>query len=275
MRWIFPRVFLPFLVAINCLAAGERKHIGAREAALGGASVTIPDLWSVKNNQAGLAWIKNPMTGIAVENRFMLPELSSQHLCAILPLRIGAAGLSLSGFGNQYYHELEAGFAFSRKFGSKFSAGLLIKYLRLQTASEYGSANLASFDIGLLFRPKNSLAFGVQISNPYPVRLVREPVEILDQSLNIGVNWQLSETVSISCDAEKSGVNPLSILAGMEYQPARNIFTRIGISTQPYTFSFGAGVVLKNFTLDVSSEYHPALGFSPACSVQYTFNKLP
>jgi hypothetical protein len=72
------------------------------------------------------------------------------------------------------------------------------------------------------------------------------------------------------------------IRAGIEYAIIEQFIVRIGYSTLPSTsgsqnfnisslYSFGMGLFLKKFEIDISSSIHQTLGWSPQVSLQYKF----
>ena len=56
---------------------------------------------------------------------------------------------------------------------------------------------------------------------------------------------------------------------GIEYHIIKPVFVRIGIATNPTTYSFGAGFEFYRFKLDVAASRHPVLGFSLQSSLIY------
>ena len=56
---------------------------------------------------------------------------------------------------------------------------------------------------------------------------------------------------------------------GMEYHVIEQLYLRGGISTAPTLASFGFGLKLKKFFIDVASSYHSTLGFSPQVSLSF------
>ncbi len=61
---------------LHTSASNNNLPLGARSAALGGASVTLNDLWSTQNNQAGLARIDTIEIGVYAERKYVSVTLS-------------------------------------------------------------------------------------------------------------------------------------------------------------------------------------------------------
>src|SRR5688572_19379989 len=87
------------------LTAKAQNIQGARATALGGAAITLDDVWSSFHNQAGLARLEGFSAGVYYENRFMLKELGEKGLAVGLPVGNGAFGLSFRSFGYTAYSD--------------------------------------------------------------------------------------------------------------------------------------------------------------------------
>jgi len=261
-----------FALAASGVASGGRTPIGARSLAMGGTSVALSDLWSAGNNQAGMAWLKGFCAGIGMENHFLLKELNREQFALCLPMKTGSFGLVLTNFGNSAYGEIKAGFSYARKLGRNFAAALQLDYLRIHQCSDYGNRNLASCEIGLMYRAGSRLTLGLQLVNPVPVRITRHPPETLPAVMCFGMTWRFSDNFLLSAEAEKDLEHPLRIRTGAEYRVAKPAHARIGFATAPLILTFGFGLQFGRFTVDAASGYHQALGFSPALTICYGLN---
>ncbi|PSR56050.1 hypothetical protein AHMF7605_22390 [Adhaeribacter arboris] len=107
------------LIALKGSAAHEPFPIGARAAGLAGAAVTLSDVWSSRNNVAGIASLKKVEIGIFAENRFNVTAFTTVGLQAVLPTKkLGSIGVDLSRFGDQWYNEQRLGIGFGHRLGT-------------------------------------------------------------------------------------------------------------------------------------------------------------
>lgn len=263
--------FLGLFTIQNGFTTGERTAAGGRSLAMGGTSVAQCDFWSLCNNQAGTAWLKGAGLGLNFENRFLLKELMYQQLGFALPSKAGTFGLFASRFGTNQYSEIKAGLSYARKFGKHFSVGIQLDYIRIQILNDYGSKNLLSCEIGLIYQSDQHLTIGVQLLNPVPVKITAHPREQLPSVICIGLSYRFSNNFLAAIEAEKDLENPLALSAGAEYHFAKPAYARIGISTSPMSFTFGFGLEFGKIKFDMASGYHQSLGFSPSGSIIYSF----
>ncbi len=266
-------IALILLKTVNGFAIGEHTPAGARSSAMGGASVALPDFWSVCNNQAGTAWQKGISAGLFAENRFLFKEMMAQQIGLVVPCKAGAFGLLVNHFGNSNYNELKAGISYARKFGKYFSMGIQLDYLRIHISEDYGSKNLFSCEIGLMYHSDSHLNIGIQIINPVPIKILTYPPEQLPSIICVGLSYQFSNSLIMTTEAEKDLEHKPVFRAGAEYRFANLVCARIGVSTNPVSFSFGFGLDIRRVKIDIASQYHQALGFSPAITIIYSFIK--
>jgi hypothetical protein len=275
-------LFFIMLTTCNLWCASENQPIGGRSAGLGNASSALNDFWSVHNNQAGLGSINNLSAGIYYENRFLVQELSLKAVSFVLPTKSGNFGFNFNSFGYVNYNEMKAGLAYGRKFGKIFSAGVQLDYLRTHIAENYGNKDVFTFEIGIQTELSNQLTIGAHVFNPIRVKIQSETDDRVPAVFKLGISYDVSEKLLIALETEKdSDFKPL-IRGGIEYKIIEMAFVRIGYSTLPSTsgsdsfsiasvYSFGFGLNIGKFVLDLSSSWHQTLGWSPMVSLNYIF----
>jgi hypothetical protein len=260
------------IIIVKSYAAGDLTISGGRSAAMGYASVSTADEWSCFNNQAGLSWCRKISTGVYIDNRSLVKEMSLKSLGMIVPIKKGSFALSFSHFGYSLYNEIKTGLAFSMPFGKKFSAGLQMDYLRIHLGADYGSRNLLTFEMGLQFRMTEKISLGIHVNNPVPVKISQSGKDVLPVCIRMGFSWQLTGSFLGSFEIEKELVMNPAFKAGFEYHFVKPLFIRFGFLTDPAQFTFGIGLELGKFRFDLASSYQPVLGYSPQASLVYIFN---
>ncbi len=272
MKWVYLWLMV-ISHGIGVFGAGSGYFPGGRMAGLGRASVALPGVWSVFNNQAGLAWDAGWQAGIFVENKFLMKEICYEAAGLTWSGRPGAFGLALSYYGFSLYNEFKAGFSYARKFGKRFSTGVQINYLSVQIAEDYGSKGTVSCEIGFMYRPDQNWTVGMHVCNPIPLKLSNHPDERLPILIRLGVGYDLSGRVLILLEGEKDLENPLTGRMGVEVRLARSVYARVGMLTCPFMVTGGIGFSLRRLVVDIATGYHMTLGFSPAISIGYSFTK--
>ena len=271
---------IPLIIGLSFLffpmygfPVGERTVAGSRSAGMGGCGVSLPELWSVRNNPACVAWVDRISAGFFCENRFLLKSMFYEQFGLVLPTRAGNFGLFADHSGSGQAHVLRAGLIYSRKFGNHFSAGVAADYLGLMFPGEYGNKNMINCEFGLFYQPRKYIAAGVHVVNPVPVKITTHPDETLPTTFCLGLTWFISGSFLVSLEAEKDLVNDPIFRLGGEYRVVKSFIVRLGASSAPFQFDLGMGILWGPVMIDVATGYHQVLGFTPSCSIIYCFPK--
>lgn len=274
------KIYIIFLLLVVCCtlnatAGNENFPVGARSAAMGNASVSFSDVWSVHHNQAGLAFLRGLEAGVYYENRFMVKELGLKNAAVAIPVKVGAFGLSITNFGYSAYSENKYSLSYAQAFGKKFSMGVAMDYMTTKIAEGYGSKGVFVAEIGLMAKPLKNLTIGGHLFNPAHVKLADYNNERVPTIIRLGLNYAFSKKVTVALENEKDISKKSIFKVGLEYSVVKELYLRAGISTNPNLTSFGFGINLKHFKVDVSANYHQVLGVSPQFSLLYSLAKEP
>jgi len=264
-------LFLLFVFFKTAIASGEWIAQGGRSAGMGLSSVAVSDFWSVNNNQAGMAFYDKTGAGIYFENRYLIKEMGTQAGAFTLKTKYGMLGATVAYSGNANYSNTQAGIAYALKFGDRFAAGIQLDYIGTKLGEDYGKRSNVTFDAGIMVKITDQLTFGVHTFNPTHVKLSDYNNERIPTILNAGFGFTFSDKLLLTAEAYKNSEFPMELRTGAEYKLGNVAYARIGLSTNPASYTFGFGIVMKNFTLDFASSVHSQLGYSPQVSVQYSF----
>jgi len=265
-RLLYLLAFSPSLA----FAGGDNTPLGARSAGMGHASVALwGDLWCAHNNQAGLAFVREVQAGVYYENRFLVKALSMKAGAAAIPVKRGTFGLEVNSFGYSQYAEGKYGLSYAMPFGEKFAAAVQLDYLTTRIGENYGSNGVPSAELGFVAQPVSNLRFGAHFYNPIRSKLAAFDDERVPTIMRIGATYIFSEKVFISAEVEKDMDFKPVIRGGLEYRPIKELYLRAGGGSNPGSSSFGFGMQLKQFRLDIASTFHSVLGFTPQVGLQY------
>ncbi|MBA2422222.1 MAG: hypothetical protein H0V61_03250 [Chitinophagales bacterium] len=270
MKKYIPILFcLSHFLSFACFAGNEPHSIGARSNALGNASITLSDPFSVFNNQAALAYINEISIGLYSERRFLLKELSYNAAGIIFPTKSGVFGFSANYYGFDLYNEKKIGLAYSRLFTEKIAAGIQLDYLGT-SISEYGNASAFTFEAGLMMKINDKISTGVHVFNPVRVNTGFAD-EKIPTTIRLGLSFMPGNKVLLAVETKKNIQDPAQLCLGLEYRVVDALHLRAGIETNPSVYSFGIGINIKQLKIDASTRYHALLGASPQISVSYLF----
>lgn len=243
---------------------------GPRIAALGNAGVALQDVWSVKNNQAGIAGLKKPIVAAGYENRFGVKELSTQAAVFSIPINNYAVGGAFNSYGVSDYREIKSGISLAKSFGPKLFLAVGLNYHQLKITN-YNSSNAFSVDVGLQYQAFPKLWLGSHISNPNQSKYGVNTDQIIPAHIQFGANYIFSDQLLITTEFEKILDAQADFKAGVEYKLIKFVALRGGISVNPFKQFAGFGVNYQRVNIDFAVASHPVLGYSPQVALGYEF----
>lgn len=248
------------------------SQLGARSNALGNATMSLTDVWSVYNNPGAFGSMEKTALGVSYENRFLLKELSTQSLTAgFHSENAGNFGIHFQQYGFSLYREMQAGFTYGMKFYENFSGGVSLNYHRIALGENYGVKNSVSAALGMFYEMNELLSFSMRVNNLNRAKLATDQDERLPTCFGLGVLYTFSEKAFWTVEAEKNLINPINIKSGLEVQAHEMFALRLGVNSYPFQASFGFGLTFGEFHLDMASMWHAQLGLSPSAGIHYEF----
>lgn len=258
----------------SLLASNGDGPIGPRSAALGHASSCLYDVWSTRNNQGSLGFVRQTEVGAFYENRFFVKELTQSGFAAALPIKKGTFGFSYSSLGYKLYRESQASLSYAMLLGENISAGVAFDYLNTKIADIYGQANAFTGSVGLTAKLIPQVTVSAHVYNPFRVKITDYNNEKVPTIFKFGAQYIFSKKVFLVAEAEKTSAQKVNIKGGIEYNPSSLVYIRVGGASYPTQAAFGVGVNYNGLKIDVSSMYHSVLGLSPQIGLSYAFGKV-
>jgi hypothetical protein len=145
--------------------------------------------------------------------------------------------------------------------------------LNVRLGQDYGQKSAFTGAVGLMMNLSKEIAVGVHVYNPTRTKFADYNNERLPTIMKLGLDYKFSEKVFLAVETEKDMDFGAIVRVGIEYNPIDILYLRGGISTNPTLSSFGFGLKLKDFKLDLSTSYHQTLGITPGISIIYTAGK--
>ncbi len=245
---------------------GSPINNGGRTLAMGNTGVVNRDITSIYSNQAGLAYLTSIQAGVFGSRRFMVADINSLGAAFAYPTSSGTFGVDVNYYGFEGFNQQSIGLNYGRKLFDKLAIGG--KALVNTTAiPEYGNTSTFTFALGFYSRLLDKLHVAGHIFNPIRMDItINEP---LPTNLRIGLTYFPSKKTTLNFEAEQVLDYDMRIKAGMEYQMIEQVYLRFGVQNEPVQASFGIGFDIDYLKIDVASQYHQVLGFTPGISVIY------
>ncbi len=266
--------FLLLLIGIYFKAPAQTWVNSARYYSLGDVRAISQDASSAFNNPAGLGKINSFQIGVNANNYYFIRGVNSGGFYAVIPRKNSAIGLSYNVLQFSSYLKSSSSVSYGLNLSETFQVGVRFKYDAEQFQWMYPNSSALSADIGFQAIIRKKIILATLVENMARVHIKEKNLNN-NARFSIGLNWLVSDKVMIPIELQKNGSFPLNSKCGVEYLPYKDIAFRVGISTNPTKFYFGAGFKYKKAKIDLSNSIHPALGIQPGISILFDFKKNP
>lgn len=260
------------LLILNLRAQIIHSDISSKYIESGVYSTHFINPFSFTANPAILASQQKIAAGLYSEKIFLIQEISYSSLAVSFPSYAGGIGVQANYFGFTEFNDMQAGVAYAKKLAQTVELGIQVHYNSIHIAG-YGNANAIGFDVGMMLHPSEKINIGMRVSNPMGGKFGKNANEKLATVCILGIGYEASQEVFVSFELNKEESRPLDVTAALQYILAKQFFAQIGIesaSASPYA---GIGLSWKDFRVDISTSYHPDLGFSPALLLIFKLEK--
>lgn len=252
--------------------ARSQPVLGSRPAALGSASVALPDdAWQSWNNPALLDTEHHKAAFFGMRS-FGLSELTDMAATLQYPINIWGTGVGLGTglhrFGYPKYNVTH--FRISGAWHNQklyLGTGLTWHYVNIQ---RYGSAGAFTLQLGLAIHPTEHFWIGSSVENPTGNKLGNSNTE-LPRRLHLGFSWQMNPRLLYTAEVYKEDHFDPGIRTGAEATLWQGLHIRAGFRSLTQSLSFGLGYDAAFGAINLAARRHPTLGWSPALDIQVTW----
>lgn len=264
LRW--NAVLVSFLMAIASLRAGEPVFMphGAASMGMAFAMTATPGHWNCFNNQALLTAASSTSFSAALENRFMVPGLSSKAVSAVIAVSPAPLGIVATHYGNADYYRLFTGIGSAVKITDGMALGLQVDCISEHGAGEYRDIAHVTFETGLTYAMSTSLSLGLHLFNPLT------PLNGLPSSFEAGMHWRQSDVFMLTVSGSKVTDEPLSVQCGLSWGLPDRLVLRSGYMSSPSAFAFGIGFRSGSLQADAGFLMNAMTGVTSSISFIWT-----
>ena len=257
-----------FFLLIQVLPVTQAQvGIGARGIALGNATTALENYeWAIYGNPALLSSTQKSI-GFYGLRYYGLAEITDISATLSVPTNWGVAALAFHRYGGDIYSETRIRVGYKNEW-ERFNMGLLVNYNHLSFGGDYGSGGALTVDVGIAAQLSENLWLGAKSVNiTQSVYQFQGYDEGLYQDLSIGMSYHLAEKALFSVDLVKDVRFPVSWRGGVEIEIVEALVGRVGVSTEPITYSYGLGYAREAWSINLAVQQHEVLGTSPGLDI--------
>ncbi|MDR0573072.1 MAG: hypothetical protein LBG96_03415 [Tannerella sp.] len=270
MRKIRVFLFLGWFIYLQAHAIDNLRIPDLRTLSIGGGGVTETPLY----NPALLATQAQSKLYANYYNRYSVSELATvsggfYYLNDIIP-----TGMEITSFGYDEYRESLFRLSMGKQIAEKWSVGIAVQYVLLQSELFEESSGRVSTDIGFSCRPVENVLAGLSILHIPSIKVGDKNIDnkhIASYSVQLGFSWEVTNTTLITGSVDNCDEEPVSGSFGMEYMPFDDFKMRAGVRTSPLRPSLGVGYRIAGINADAGMVFHSVLGVSMGLGISFSF----
>ena len=263
---------LLLLLFVQHCAGQVLLPIGARASALANTSVTLSDCWSHFHNPGIVPTNQQPQFGLFYQTRFLAKELQQQAFSGVIPIKKGALTVGGQFYGYEQFRATRIGVGYAQQLSAVFSMGIQGNFNQIRLGGNYGSSIRGTIEAGFFANLSPKWKMGMSVFN-----IGRQHIWVngdrFGTTMKIGTSYEPSKKVKTLFEIEKQVLYPMNAKCAFEYFPNQAFALRLGTQTQPFLIAFGFAYIKKNIQLDLSSQFHPVLGWTPSVGFNYLFHQ--
>jgi hypothetical protein len=258
-----------FLSLLQANLSGQVEWPGAASAALGGSFVCRQDYMCSSQNQAGLGFAEHSSISIQHGRPFLIRELGITSLSGQFRTGKGALGISFATTGLKGLRQSSFWLACGLKLHPRVSAGAGLHFWNTSIREQAFFAPGIGFSLGLQVRIRDRWKLGVRLNDPAAWSQPPEAFADESMSLETGAACSIFNVGQLFAELHIKPGMPIILCGGAEWSLNRQIVFRTGISSGPYTFSWGISFRFKRCVADFSFRYRSQTGLSPLSALSY------
>ncbi len=236
--------------------------IGAKAWSLGGSSTAESNVFSINNNMASSAEVKNYQVGIYNQTRFGVKELNLINSSLVLPTKFMHLGLSINHHGYEKYNQQNFSIGIAKKLNTNFNLGITLNYLTINIAEQENTGAFTG-SLNAFYKINKNLQLGVLLFNPSQSDYHINNYGKVNTFGRIGIKYQVNRSVFLIGDFDKTLEQETILRGGINYAIHPQFDLSLGYANNPNYLTFGFNAKIKKMDLAFAASMYEVLGFTP------------
>ena len=266
-----PGICIPvfFLALLLRTASGQELWPGTASTALGGSFVCLNGYMCASQNQAGLGFIEHSSLSVQHGRPYWLTELGISSFSGQFNMGNGALGFMLSTLGLKGLRQSSLWLSYGQKLHPDSSAGVGMHFWSSSINEHLFYAPGIGVSLGLQIKIREQWKLGARVFHPATWSLLSTPAGKESMHMETGFAYSFFRVATIYSELQIRPKASMILCGGCEWILNQRIRMRTGISSGPFTFSWGIYLKFRDCTAEFSFLYRTDTGLSPLTALSY------
>ncbi len=250
-------------------AVFAQYSMGAKGLGLGQATTSIHGYeWALFGNPALVSNAETAVGFYGLRN-YGFAEITDMAAVGSMPTALGVFSGGFHRYGDHLFNETRIRVGYKNEW-KMLHLGIVANYNTISFGKNYGSGSAIGIDAGIAAKITDSFWMGAKSTNLNRPKYkgIRED---LPRELSLGFSYHLNDLAMLTADAVKDVNFPLAYRGGVEVKVIDALKGRVGITTEPLSYSLGFGYRHTRWDVNFAVQKHQLLGFSPGLDFMIFF----
>ncbi len=248
--------------------AQDRALRGPESDARAGIASPLSDSWSTFNNPGALGHIRSHSIALAYRNAYLIPELGTAGASIQYKLKNSGIGLGFSHYGYENFSDSRINLSYGLLLNEQISLGVAFSPQLLRFPNT-GTRFYPNASIGFMAKASDKVNLAATLRNPINQQFDEYSNAFTETVLQVGASYALVEEISLFGELEKNFDAPLRVKIAGEYIFQEKVYFRGGVITAPLEVTYGFGIKLKYFNLNIAMRQHNQLGMAGQLGIHF------
>ena len=269
IQHILYKITFGIILALFSVPVHGQLIMGAKALGMGQASMAMEqNEWAIFANPAMID-SEDKIIGFYGLRNYGFSELTDMAAVTSVPTGLGVIGIGFHRYGDNLFNEMRVRVAYKNDW-QMLHFSVVGNYNHISFGGTYGSGNSIGVDVGIAAELSKNLWVGARSTNINKPEY-REIYEELPRDIIIGFSYSFNELALFAFDVAKDVRFPVSYRGGLEVNIFEGLSGRVGVTTEPLSYSGGFGYGQTMWVINFAVQKHELLGFSPGIDLALKF----
>ena len=221
-------------------------------------------------NPAMLGYLENDQILLAFQRGFIQEQSTATAKYGFHAGKGVLAG-GIRRYGYHLYNENNLHLAYGTQLFTGFYLGTQLHFSYIHSSADYIDQYQGWFSIGFAFQMNDNITIGTVLIHPAKAYL--KTSSTIKSAFHSGLAWQPTDYFVLALETEKREEENFRYHLGVEFKVHKAFFVRGGVSSSPFTHSFGFACKKRKISFEIGFERHLILGYQSKIAVLYNIRK--